>query len=308
MADLNEMLVFASVVEAGSFTGAAKKLGQPKSTLSRRITRLEERLGVRLLQRTTRALHLTDAGETYYSYCQRIAAEAQEAEEAINNAKAEPSGPLKITAPVNFAGALPGLVAEFMRRFPKVTVQIVCTDNLVDIIGEGIDAAFRFGTLQDSTFVARKLGADRGVVCASPGYLDRAPPLTKPEDLVHHHCISYNPPQSGSSWDFKGPGGNRVIKIYPRLSANNLEIMRDATVAGVGVCRLPSRLCGPDIEAGRLKVLLPQWGFAPIDLNLLYPSSRLLPTKVRAFIDFSIEQFRDHGMEYLIDSTRRDLG
>ena len=306
MADLNEMLVFAGVVEAGSFTGAAKKLGQPKSTLSRRITRLEERLGVRLLQRTTRALHLTDAGETYYVYCQRIAAEAQEAEEAINNAKAEPSGPLKITAPVNFAGALPRLVAEFMGCYPKVTVQIVCTDNLVDIIGDGIDVAFRFGNLQDSTFIARKLGADRGVVCASPGYLDKAPPLKKPADLANHHTISYNPPQSGSNWDFKGPDGNQVVKIYPRLSANNLDIMRDAAVAGVGVARLPSRLCGPDIEAGRLKIVLPAWGFAPIDLNLLYPSSRLLPTKVRAFIDFAIEQFRDHGMQYLIDTNRRD--
>ena len=300
MADLNEMLVFASVVDAGSFTGAAKKLGQPKSTLSRRITRLEERLGVRLLQRTTRALHLTDAGETYYAYCARITAEAEEAEDAINNAKAEPTGPLKITAPVNFAGSLPGLVGEFMRRYPKVTVQIICTDNLVDIIGEGVDVAFRFGDLQDSTFIARKLGADRGVLCASPGYLQSAPVLEKPEDMAQHHCISYNLPPQGGSWNFQGPGGKKTVKVYPRLAAGNLEVMRGATLAGVGVCQLPSRLCSADITAGRLTELLPEWSFGTVNLNLLYPSSRLLPAKVRAFIDFAMEQFRDRGMGELI--------
>lgn len=305
MADLNEMLVFAAVVEVGSFTGAAKKLGQPKSTLSRRISRLEERLGVRLLQRTTRALHLTDAGETYYHYCQRVAAEAAEAEEAINNARVEPSGPLKITAPVNFAGVLPRLVSAFMERYPKITVQIVCSDNLVDIIGEGIDAAFRFGELQDSTFVARRLGADPGITCASPGYLEKAPPLEKPEELVNHHCIAYNPPQQGSHWTFDGPGGRRTVKVYPRLSVNNLDIIRDAAIAGMGVCRLPSRLCVDQLEAGTLKSLLPEWSFTPINLNLVYPSSRLLPTKTRAFIDFAVGLFRDYGMAYLTENRPR---
>lgn len=303
MADLNEMVVFASVVDAGSFTGAAKKLGQPKSTLSRRITRLENRLGVRLLQRTTRALHLTDAGETYYAYCARVAAEAEEAEAAINNARAEPSGPLKITAPVNFAGSLPGLVGEFMRRYPKVTVQIICTDNLVDIIGEGVDVAFRFGDLQDSTFVARKLGADRGVLCASPAYLESAPALEKPADLALHHCISYNLPPQGGVWNFQGAAGNQTVKVYPRLAAGNLQVMRGAAIAGVGVCQIPSRLCSADIKAGRLTELLPEWSFRTMNFNLLYPSSRLLPAKVRAFIDFAIEQFRDRGMDELIYSS-----
>lgn len=301
MADLNEMVVFASVVDAGSFTGAAKKLGQPKSTLSRRITRLENRLGVRLLQRTTRALHLTDAGETYYAYCARVAAEAQEAEEAINNTKAEPSGPLKITAPINFATILPWLVAGFMERYPKVTVQILCTDNLVDIIGEGVDAAFRFGDLQDSSFIARKLGSDRGVLCASPAYLKSAPPLDRPEDMVNHHCISYNAPPLGGSWNFHGPKGIQTVKVYPRLAAYNLEIMRGATLAGIGVCQLPLALCGADIDAGRLQVLLPDWSFGGVDLNLLYPSSRLLSSKARAFIDFAVEKFREGGMGYLVD-------
>lgn len=300
MADLNEMAVFASVVDAGSFTGAARKLDQPKSTISRRITRLEQRLGVRLLQRTTRALHLTDAGEIYYHYCARIAAEAQSAEEAINNTQAEPSGPIKITAPIHLAAVLPMLIDEFMQQYPKVQVHLFCNDAVLDIVNEGIDVAFRFGKLDDSSFIARKLGSHRPILCAAPSYLKHAPALNEPADLVNHHGISFNPPPNGNRWNFNGPGGKQTIDFPPRLAVNNLEIMHQSALAGIGVTILPALLCQPDIEAGRLRALLPEWSFTSVDLNLVYPSSRLLQTKVRAFIDFTIERFQSQGMEGLL--------
>ncbi|MBL4622065.1 MAG: LysR family transcriptional regulator [Immundisolibacteraceae bacterium] len=300
MSDLNEMAVFASVVDAGSFTGAALKLDQPKSTISRRITRLEQRLGVRLLQRTTRALHLTDAGEIYYHYCARIAAEAQSAEDAINNTKAEPSGPVKITAPIHLSAILPGLIDEFMALYPKVQIHLFCNDAVLDIVNEGIDVAFRFGKLNDSSFIARKLGSHRPILCAAESYLASAPQLEKPADLVNHHCISFNPPPNGSRWNFEGPDGKSSFDIPPRLAVNNLEIMHRSALAGIGVAILPALLCQPDIEAGKLRALLPSWSFSSVELNLVYPSSRLLPTKVRAFIDFTLEKFRSQGMGILM--------
>ena len=299
--DLNEMAVFASVVDAGSFTGAARKLDQPKSTISRRISKLEKRLGVRLLQRTTRALHLTDAGEIYYHYCARISAEAQSAEDAINNTKTEPSGPVKITAPIHLAAVLPMLVDEFMRQFPKVQIHLFCNDAVLDIVNEGIDVAFRFGKLNDSTFIARKLGSHRPILCAAESYLATAPTIKTPEDLINHQCISFNPPPNGNRWNFDGPDGKHSFDIPPRLAVNNLEIMHRSTLAGIGVAILPALLCQPDIEDGKLRALLPEWSFPAVELNLVYPSSRLLPAKVRAFIDFTIEQFRTQGMEMLMD-------
>lgn len=298
--DLNDMAIFATVVETGSFTQAANKLGQPKSTLSRRISRLEEQLKVRLLHRTTRALHLTDVGETYYKYCARIRNDALEAEQTISEISAEPSGLLVLTAPMNLSGALSRLVAEFMQRHPAVTIQVVYTDATVDLVNEGIDLAFRFGNLKDSSFVSRRLGADTGVICASPDYLAGAPRLERPEDLTDHRCISYNPPQRGSRWEMHGNGGKVTVSVTPCLSVNNLDAIHGAAVNGVGIAMLPARLCRESFESGKLVPVLTDWSYSLVHLNLVYPTRRQLSAKVRAFIDFTVEKIEENGVVHFL--------
>lgn len=299
-ADLNDMVIFAAVVEAGSFTQAANRLGQPKSTLSRRVARLEERLKVRLLHRTTRALHLTDIGETYYRYCQRISNDALEAEQIIHEISAEPTGLLALTAPMNLSGALSRLVAQFMRRYPAVTIQVVYTDSMVDLVSEGVDLAFRFGNLKDSSFVSRRLGADVGVTCASPDYLACAPKLDRPEDLSQHRCISYNPPHMGSKWEMYSSTGKVTVSVTPALSVNNLDAIHGAAINGVGIAMLPARLCKESFDTGKLVPVLTDWSYSPVHLNLVYPTRRQLSAKVRAFIDFTVEKIDENGLVHFL--------
>ena len=287
---LNEIAIFVKVVDAGSFTGAAKSLGLPKSTVSRKITQLEERLGARLLQRTTRTLSLTDTGSAYYNQCSRIIGDIEEANVAVTEMQSKPTGMLRITAPMLFGERiLSGMVAKFLKQYPEITLDMVLTDQALDLIQEGIDVAFRVGELADSSLIARSLGEVATVIVASPEYLEKHPAPTHPSDLRTHDCLSF---QSNPTWDFNGP--EKVsIDIKARVKVNDIMSIHRLALEGMGIASLPTLVCADDIKAGRLKPILCGWPFGSFPIHALYPSNRHLSVKVRTFVEYIVEHLRN---------------
>lgn len=287
--DLNQMLVFVRIVQAGSFSAAARQLQMPKSTLSRRVSDLEERLGSRLLQRTTRKLGLTDAGRIYFDHAARIVAEAQIAEQAVGHLQASPRGLLRVTAPLSFIVLAP-LVSEFAKKYPDVELDIVCSDRRVDLVDENFDVAIRTGPLTDSTLVARTLGTFERVVVAAPRYCKENGTPTTPADLEKHSCITFGAGISPNTWVL-GAGEKRVeIHVTPRLTANDLHILRTAALDGLGIAFLPEFACAEDVRKKRLLHVLPDWCSAETAVSAVYPTARHLSPKVSAFIDVVREQ------------------
>src|SRR5438067_3304143 len=222
--DLNELVVFARVVQAGSFTAAARTLGLPKSTVSRKVSELEERLGARLLHRTTRKLGLTDAGRAYYERSARIVAEVEEAEQAVGRLQAEPRGLLRVSAPLSFAPLLGPLVTGYLQRHPGVQVELWCGDRAVDLVEERFDVAIRVGPLADSGLVARSLGTMARVLVAAPGYCKREGTPRAPAALADHACIVFG---AGRVWTLVAGGKQAEVRVPARLTVNDLEIARD---------------------------------------------------------------------------------
>lgn len=289
--DLNEMAIFAHVVEAGSFTGAAKNLGLPKSTVSRKITQLEERLGVRLIQRTTRSLRLTDTGSAYYNHCARILSEIEEANIAVTQMQSTPTGTLRITAPVLFGSTvLAGLVAEFIELHPQISIDMVLSDQRLDLVQDGIDIAFRIGQLEDSSLIGRYLGDVRAMLCASPDYLRRHPAPQHPDELSQHTLLSS---AQWLHWHMTGPANEEVnLPVKPRLLVNDFASLYTLTLSGAGIAPLPMLIAAPAVRAGNLVSLLDDWPFDTAPIHALYPSNRHLSAKVRSFVDFVIDSIR----------------
>jgi DNA-binding transcriptional LysR family regulator len=289
--DLNEILVFTRVVQAGSFTAAARTLRMPKSTVSRKVSALEERIGARLLQRTTRKLGLTDAGRLYFEHAARIVAEVDEADRAVGQMQATPRGLLRVTAPLSFAMLGP-IVADFLKRHPDVQLDLICTDRRLDLVEDGIDLAIRAGPLDDSSLIARSLGSIKRVLVATPAYLRRRGTPRAPADLANHACISFAAGQSPSVW--KLHAGDRAIevRISPRFAVNDLDIMRDATLAGIGIAWIAEFACAEDLRAGRLRRVLTDWCSVETPVHVIYPTARHLSPKVVAFVDLLREQFK----------------
>lgn len=289
--DLNEMAIFVHVVEAGSFTGAAKNLGLPKSTVSRKITQLEERLGVRLIQRTTRSLRLTDTGNAYYSHCARILGEIEEANIAVTQMQSTPTGTLRITAPVLFGSTvLSGLVAEYMEHHPQVVVDLILSDQRLDLVQEGIDVAFRIGQLEDSSLIGRYLGDVRGILCASPDYIERFGAPSHPDQLPEHRLITGS---NWLQWHMQGPQGQEVnLQVKPRLQVNDFASLYALALSGAGIGPLPLLIAAPAIRSGNLVPVLCDWPFEASPIHALYPSNRHLSAKVRSFVDFVIDSIR----------------
>ena len=292
--ELSSMLVFSRVVDAGGFTAAAGELGLSKSAVSKQIARLEDRLGTRLLNRTTRTLSLTEAGTAFYERSLDVVAAAQAAEATVQHLAAAPRGELRINAPMSFgvrhiAPALP----EFMERYPELSVDLALNDRIVDLVEEGFDVGVRIGALADSSLVARRLAPARRVICASPAYLDRAGRPQAPEDLRGHDCIAYAYLPSGNLWRFRHPEmGERRVKISGRLKGNNGDALNAAAAGGVGVALTPTFLVSEELRSGALEVLLPEWAVHPeIDVNAVFPASRNLSLKVRVFVDFMAARF-----------------
>ncbi|MFN7751961.1 MAG: LysR family transcriptional regulator [Pseudomonadota bacterium] len=290
------MAIFARVVEAKSFSGAARRLGISKSAVSKHVTRLERELRARLLNRTTRRLSLTDAGATFYPHCARVLQEAEAAEVAVSRLGSAPRGVLKVTAPAAFghmhiASAMP----EFLARYPDLKVEMDLIDRMADLAEEGIDVAIRlFGEPAPNT-VARALAPIRWVVCASPGYVARHGRPESPESLAGHNCLFYAFRSLESDWRFRARGGEVLgVKVAGNLTATNSLAIREAVLRGLGVAMSPTFVVGDDLRAGTLEPLLPDYealGNFSSHINAVYLPNRYLSPKVRAFVDFFVERF-----------------
>lgn len=287
--DVVSMVMFARLVEARSFTAAAGKLGVSKSVVSARLSALEERLGARLLNRTTRRLSLTADGLALYEHCARIAAEADSAALVASGAAKDPIGVLRINAPVTFAQMyLSEPIGTYLDRYPKARVELVMSDRFADLVEEGIDVAVRVSAqLRDSSLVARKLATDRSVVCAAPAYLSKHGEPREPADLLHHACLRYALLKSSDEWRFRDPhdkGKSFSVPVEGRLSVADGAMLREAAVAGLGLAVLPSFMVMPDLRAGRLVSVLDRFSFVRLAIHALTPAGSP-PAKVKAFVD-----------------------
>lgn len=293
MDKFTEMQAFTAVVESGSFVNAADLLAMSKPTISRYVAALEQRLGVRLLHRTTRRLSLTEEGEVFYTRCKDLLSGLDEAEAEITERSGLAVGLLKVNAPVTFGiHHLAKLWPEFMQRHPNVTVDITLQDRLTDLVEEGYDLAVRIGRLPASTLISRKLASTRMVLCASPAYLARAGAPEKPADLSQHAIIAYTYFALGDEWPFTGPDGTEHVSVTPCMTANNGDTCLAAALQHKGIILQPTFLVGADLAAGRLVPLLPRYSSIELGIFAIYPSRKHVAPKVRLLIDFLIEAFR----------------
>lgn len=295
MKPIDDMLLFTRVVEQGSFTAVANAMDASRSLVSKRIKQLESRLGTRLLQRTTRKLSLTEAGEAYYGYCRRVADTIEEAENRLGEIAGAPRGLLRITMPMTYGVRhVAPLVPDFMRAYPEVAVDIRVDDSFVDLVESGIDLAIRIGTLQDSTQVARRLGQTRLLVCGSPEYLDRHGRPERPEDLLQHKCMLYRQPgQRAQSWTFQVEGESVSIPVTSRVYCNNGLPLQEVARAGLGLVQLPEFMLEQDLRQGRLEIVLESFASEPIGIFVVYSSATGLPPKARVFVSFLEQRLRE---------------
>jgi LysR family transcriptional regulator AphB len=301
--DLNDVAVFEKVVSEGSLTAAASRLNQPKSSVSRALSRLEADLGVRLLQRTTRKLHLTEAGRLFFDRTKRVLGELREAEQAVTQLQEAPRGNLRITMPVELGMKFMGrVVAEFMQRHPEVSIEAELSGRMVDLVQEGFDLALRIGEFADSSLVARRLGNLSGRFYASPAYLARHGLPKKPEDLGAHEVILFLQPRENTLLlfkdalrpDGKGQGQSCELTVKGRLTVNNSSMAVDAAVAGIGIALVPAFLSAEAVAAGQLLPVLPEHRVCHGGLYAMYPSREHMPTALRAFLDFLNERMKEH--------------
>lgn len=292
--ELSTLLVFARVVDAGGFSAAAAELGLSKSAVSKQIARLEDRLGTRLLNRTTRTLSLTEAGTAFYERCLDVAAAAQAAEATVQHLAAAPRGELRINAPMSFGVRhIAPAVPDFLERYPELSVDLVLNDRMVDLVEEGFDVGVRIGAMTDSSLVARRLAPARRVLCAAPAYLARAGRPRTPEALRGHDCVGYSYLSSGTHWRFRHSSlGERRVRVGGRLKGNNGDALLAAVVGGAGLALSPTFIVCDELRSGALEAVLTDWQILPeIEVSAVFPASRNLPLKVRVFVDFLAERF-----------------
>lgn len=297
MEDLNDLYLFALVAKQGSFTAAAKAARLTTSRVSRRIAGLEERLGVRLLHRTTRKLSLTAIGEMYVQHCQAMVSEAEAAAEVVEQIQARPRGRVRVTCPALTAQSVLGaIITDFMRSYPEVQVALTATDRFVDLIDEGVDVAIRFRALamEDSSLVARPLGESRTYLVASPTYLDEHQRPMQPSDLTGLNALAKKRNDTAYTWSLTDEAGqSRTIGFQPILESDDWLVLRQATLAGLGIAAIPSSLCQHEVATGELEIVLPRWQLPSATLHLIYTSRRGLIPAVRAFIDFASERLME---------------
>jgi DNA-binding transcriptional LysR family regulator len=287
---LGAMSVFAAVVSAGSFSAASRELRIPLPTVSRRVAELEAHVDAKLLVRGTRKLTLTEAGEAYLAACRRILEQVAEAERGAAGEYNTPQGELVITAPVTFGRMhVVPVTAEFLAAHPDVDLRLVLSDRSLSIVDEHLDLAIRVGDLPDSSMVAVRIGAIRGVVCASPAYLQKHGTPKSLEDLAAHQCVTFSALGPADSWHF--PDG-KVARVRSRLVASTAEAALEGALCGVGLTRLLSYQVAEAIERGKLVVVLRKYEAAPVPVNLIYVKERRLSGKLRAFLDFAAPKLR----------------
>ena len=285
--------VFVQVVDSDGFKGAARELGKSTSFVSKKLTRLEASLGVRLLNRTTRSISLTEDGRIYYERCRRIVADAREAAEAVTESLAVPRGVLKVSAPVSFSlGYLAGVLPKFLTRNPGVSLQIELNDRKVDVVAESFDVVLRIGRLEDSSLIARRINTSRGRTVAAPEYWARHGKPAHPRDLSDHVCIGYALQRNPGRWDYvDGNGMEFRIDVQTRVECNSAELECALAVAGLGVTRLPEFACSREIASGLLEPVLDDYASASIGIYAVYPHRNHVSAKIRAFVDFMVAEF-----------------
>jgi len=281
------MTVFAKVVGAGSLSAAARELGLSPALVSRDLAALEARLGVRLINRTTRSLHLTDEGASYYEACSRLLAEVDEADAAVAAGRVEPQGVLRVALPASFGHIhVAPRIPAFAAQYPKVRLALSLSDRSVNVIEEGFDIAVRIAELEDSSLAARKLAPNRRVVCASPDYLARHGTPRLPEDLIHHNVLTTG--DFAMSWDFKDPRGKPgTVRVGGRHACDNWEVLREWALAGLGIALKSTWDVYQHLQDGSLVELFPGYAFhSDVAIYAVYPHRRHLPAKTRVFIEF----------------------
>lgn len=291
----DEMSTFVRVVEAGGISQASAQLGVAKSGVSRRLAELETRLGVRLLNRTTRRSSLTEAGRSYYEGALRLLSDVAELDALVTGSEAALEGRLRLAAPLSFGLAhLAPAIEEFTRIHPEVLFDIDFSDRQVDLVAQGVDLAIRIAELRDSSLKARRICPIRRMLCASPGYLERHGMPQSPEDLLRHDVLHYDIGAGPLLRLADGRGGERVLPLRPRLVANNGDFLRDMAVAGHGIVLSPSFIVWQAVAAGKLVPVMRHSWPAPLNAYAVYPLSRYLPRRARILIDFLTQRFGDH--------------
>lgn len=289
---LTSLAVFVKAVEAGSFAAAAEALEMSSQLVGKHVRLLEDRLGVRLINRTTRRQSVTDFGKTFYERSRNILAELEAAETLADESRAMPRGRIKINAPVTFgAYELAQALPDYLARYPDVSVELTLADRIVDLIDEGYDVAFRIGPLADSTLIVRSLRPYMLTLCAAPSYLAKHGTPQIPDDLRAHECLGFAYSGVGSRWTFEGSDGIVSIDVRSRFVTNNGQAVLSAALAGLGLILQPSILVRGAIADGLLVPLLPEHVSPPRPMHLLYAPDRRMTPKLRSFIDFAVEKF-----------------
>lgn len=290
MNNLGDLEIFSQVVTAGSMSAAGRELGLSPAVVSKRLRRLEDRLGTRLLQRTTRQISLTEAGHGFHERVVAILAGIEDAEAFVSRRSALARGTLKVTAPTSFGRLhIAPFINAFMEANPNLSINLVLSDDMVDIVGDGFDVAVRIGELSDSSLVARKLAPVRRILCATPGYIAKHGMPNSFDDLSQHICI---PPHNNDPWRLDGPDGILTYRPTGPLQTNSSEVIRECVIGGLGIGLRSTWDIGPELAAGDLVQVLPEYeGSRNVALHAVYASRRFLPAKVRVFIDYLAELY-----------------
>ena len=290
---LESMSILVAAVEAGSLSAAARRLGTPLATVSRKVSELEAHLKTRLLNRSSRNLTLTDAGRSYLEACKRILEDVGEAERAASGEYSAPKGDLIITAPIVFGRlhVLP-IAMEFLKAYPDIDIRIVLADRVVNLLEDHVDLAVRIGELPDSSLVATRIGVIRRVVCGSPAYFAERGTPRSPGELGVHDCITFEGLSSPHAWGFTTGKSDASVPIRSRLVVNTAEAAIDAAIAGVGITRVLSYQIANAMQAGALAVVLEEFEPVPAPVSLVYAGQRRLPLKLRAFLDFAAPRLK----------------
>ncbi|MGT2444661.1 LysR substrate-binding domain-containing protein [Ensifer adhaerens] len=285
MVDLNDIAVFAAVAQFESFSRAARSLGMPVSTVSRKVTALEEQLGVTLIQRTTRKLSLTAQGRAYYAECGEPLKRLRDAERVLSEAQRRPEGLLRVTVPMTL-GQPPffDFLSAFLKTYPEIELDLLVTNMFMDLVAENIDVAVRFGELRDSSLVAQRLGRSTHFLVAAPGYLDKHGTPSRPEDLCGHRCVLVNARGNEAEWHLVKGGEAASLRVTGAVSVHDIQSASAMTERGHGIGRLPPIFCDNLLASGKLLRVLPGWSAPDVFVHAVYPTRRFLPSRLQVFL------------------------
>ena len=298
--DFNEVAIFISVVQEGSFSQAAKKLGMPNSTVSAKVSNLEKRLGVTLIQRTTRKLNITPAGQAYFKRCIQGLEEIKAAESEIAAVQGEPQGLLRITAPNELGSSiLPGIVSQYIKKYPKARIEVLLTDRRVDLLSENVDLAIRAGELKDSSLIAKRIGTLYFAPFASPKYLKTKGTPTHPRELRNHSCLQFTP-VGVDEWKMTSAKGSLNVPIPGRILINDMFALKKMALMDDGIVFLPTYYCYQEVKSNKLIRILPEWRSHLTPIHFVYPAQRFVTPKLSAFITLATDIIKRSFEDYEI--------